>query len=594
MMKVFISSTSEDLKSYRLAAADAVRDTQSAPIGMEHFPADPRPIVQLCRDEIGRCDLVILLQAFRRGWVPTPEQGGDGQNSITGLEIATADELGKPVLAFLADENWPGRLWDADPSARAWTNNFRNGLNRNAKFFKWEEDSKLQLFRALISQELANYRSQGSTPRNHVKWLSAAVTLRKNPVEPPLPAEPYPLLQPYDNPHTFAGRELEIAKLSTLVRLSPLVLCLHAASGTGKSSLLLAGLVPRLRGDGYPVSIERAPWDAGLANRLLRDILAPIDAITVPDTDPGLPQKFAEAIAYAHELSGKTVVLILDQMDDILRSSENKDEVLARIGPLLAATAQRLPGVQRFACKWVLSYRHEFHGEIRAWLEDVLIQARKANCTGLDSLPHNLSDIQKSHDWPVPVMGKPAPGDAAGAQSKRAFLEAVQKPLALSDAGRPRYRYVIPEDGAERLAAMFARTRQEQPDAPLVPELQVILNHLLQSATSHPVSNDDDSLAVEVPSKEFLDEEIKHALAHHLQRALTTIFPHGPASGTERTRVLLALRQLADSEGRRGGGLARERPRSNAGSARALGNRAPFFPRGSIAGRNRWNLLAFT
>jgi WD40 repeat protein len=554
IVKIFISSTSEDLKPYRLAAADIVQDAQSVPVSMEHFPADPRPVVQLVRDEIGKCDLIILLQAFRRGWVPTPEQGGDGQDSITGLEIAAADEMGKPVLAFLADDNWPGRLWDADPSARAWTTNFRNGLNRNAKFFKWEEDSKLPLFRALISQELANYRSQSSTPRNRAKWLSAEVTLLANTAEPYFPSEPYPLLQPYDNPHTFAGRDREIAKLSTLVRLPPLVLCLHAASGTGKSSLLLAGLVPRLRGEGYPVSIERAPWDAGLPNRLLRDILAPIDALA--DTDPDLPQKFAEAIAYAHELSGKTVVLILDQMDDILRSSENKDEVLARIGPLLAATAQRLPGVQRFACKWILSYRHEFHGEIRVWLQDVLIQARKTNRIGLDSLPHDLSDIQKSHDWPVPVMGKPAPGDVAGAQSVQAFLEAVQKPLALKDdAGRQRYPYVM--DGAERLAARFARTRQEQPDAPLVPELQVILNHLIQSASSKTASNDG-AITINVPTENFLDEEIKHALAHHLQRSLTAIFPPGrdtAASGTERTRVLLALRQLADSEGRRGAGL---------------------------------------
>jgi hypothetical protein len=139
-MRVFISSTSEDLKHYRLAAADVVRDAQSEPLGMEHFPADPRPIVQLCRDVVGQCNLVILLQAFRQGWVPEPAKGGDGQSSITGLEIAAADELGIPVLAFLAEETWPGHLWDEDPAARAWTKNFRDGLNRNAKFFKWNDN----------------------------------------------------------------------------------------------------------------------------------------------------------------------------------------------------------------------------------------------------------------------------------------------------------------------------------------------------------------------------------------------------------------------------------------------------------------------
>jgi formylglycine-generating enzyme required for sulfatase activity len=62
---------------------------------------------------------------------------------MTGLEIAAADALPRPVLAFLADDNWPGKLWDKDSAARGWTENFRAGLNRNAKFFKWEDDPKL-------------------------------------------------------------------------------------------------------------------------------------------------------------------------------------------------------------------------------------------------------------------------------------------------------------------------------------------------------------------------------------------------------------------------------------------------------------------
>jgi hypothetical protein len=74
-MKVFISSTSEDLTPYRLAAADVVRNAQGVPIGMEHFPADPRPVIQLCRERLAECDLVILLQAWRCGWVPSSEKG---------------------------------------------------------------------------------------------------------------------------------------------------------------------------------------------------------------------------------------------------------------------------------------------------------------------------------------------------------------------------------------------------------------------------------------------------------------------------------------------------------------------------------------
>ncbi len=51
-MRVFISSTSEDLKDHRRTVEQVVLDAQWTPVGMEHFPNDPRPIVQLCREEV--------------------------------------------------------------------------------------------------------------------------------------------------------------------------------------------------------------------------------------------------------------------------------------------------------------------------------------------------------------------------------------------------------------------------------------------------------------------------------------------------------------------------------------------------------------
>lgn len=547
-MTVFIASTSGDLGSHRLAAADVIRDAQWVPIGMEHFPADPRPIVQLCRDTVAHCDLVILLQAFRQGWVPTPEQGGDGQTPITALEIAAADELGRPVLAFFANDSWPIRLCDDDPLARAWNRNFRNELNRHAKFFRWEDDPSLPLFRALLSQELANYRLRGQVTPMRAPALAQALALRVSDAEPPLPPEPYPLLGPYEHAATFAGRDSEIARLDTLVRLPPLVLCVHAPSGAGKSSLLLAGLAPRLRAEGFSVSVERAPGDVGLAQRLIRDLLVPADSVVLPDADPDLPTRFADGIAQAYQLSGKPIVLVLDQIDDVLRST-SRDRALAALGPLLAATAQRLPGIQGFGCKWILCYRHEFHGEVRGWLEDVLAQARALGRPGLQALPHDLSGPQKAHDWVLPVLGAPAPGDQGTERSTRAFLDAIVRPLTLTQPdGSTRYPYAIASADAERLAATFAQARQRQPDASLVPELQVVLNYLLQRT----IDRAPGPRTIEVPSAPDLDMEIGQALRNHLERALTAAFPDGHdrwAARRARTRALLALRQLIDADG---------------------------------------------
>jgi formylglycine-generating enzyme required for sulfatase activity len=565
-VKVFISSTSEDLKGYRLAAGEVVRAAQWQPVMMEDFPADPRAIVRLCREEVGQCGLVILLQAHRRGWVPPPDQEGDGETSITGFEIKAADEAKVDVLAFLADGKWPGELWDDDPAARAWTKNFRNGLNRNAKFFRSEDDATLPVFRALIAQEIANHKARMAGAAAPPASPAHECRRRQRP-RPSRPTDPYPLLGPYEHPDTFAGRDAEIARLTTLVQLPQLALCVHAGSGAGKSSLLLAGLAPHLDAAGYAVSVERSPWDAGLAQRLVRDLLEPASPIVLEDEDAGLPEKFADWIARAHEVTGKPAVIVLDQIDDVLRSPQTRDRALARIGPLMAATAQRMPGSQGFACKWVLCYRHEFHGEVRRWLADVLAEARALGRSDLDALPHDLSESQKFHDWVLPPMGAPPPGDAGAAQSTRAFRAAIEQPLGLvDDSGHPRYRWHITPDDAERLAAAFARARHAQPTAALVPELQVMLNHLLQRAVSGAAA--DARVVVSVPPDDSLDDELRHALMQHLERALDAVFPgaEDPAARSARTRALIALRQLADAEGRRGPGTESESLASMIGS----------------------------
>ena len=209
----------------------------------------------------------------------------------------------------------------------------------------------------------------------------------------------------------------------------------------------------------------------------------------------------------------------------------------------------------------MLCYRQEFHGEIRAWLEDVLATARALNVNGLESLPFNLSDAQKSHDWVVPVFGKPRPGDGGTERSKDGFLRAILQPLELvaRETGARHYPYVMPADGAARLAEAFARARQTQPHAPLVPDLQVVLSHLLQQARDRsPVRESRGLVTVQVPAGEALETEIHDALAQHVERALDAAFPQGRDTvpgKSGRTRALIALRQLADEQGRRSDGL---------------------------------------
>lgn len=562
----FISSTSEDLGPYRRAAGEVVLDAGWVPVMMEHFPASSEPIVTFCQNRIREVDLVLLLQAFRKGGVPSVSQGGDGETSFTGFELKAADALQKPVLAFLADgKRWPGALFEDDAASRAWVRNFRNSVNRNAKFFPPEEGD-LNSFKALIREAITRHKEELIGYQTVARPLSEGAPdsrglppLRVVP-DGELPDEPYPLLLPYTHPDTFAGRDAALEKLELLLRRPQLVLCLHAPSGAGKSSLLDAGLVPRLRRRGCPVSIDRRPGEPGLAQRLVADLLELPQSFQTADPEASQHVEFIRWIEHAANLSGHTPILILDQLDDLMRHHESRDAALARLGPLLAATARRAPAGRGFCCRWVLSYRHEFHGEVMEWMRDVLTQARReAPSPVLDELPHDLSEGDRLQSWPVPLLGAGQPGDDGYELSKRDFLSAIQRPLWLKYAdGRARYRIKFEDEGEERLAAAFARARVRQPGAPLAPELQVVLQHLIQAA----VGGHDRTQVVSVPTDSVaLERLIDDALVEHLRRALQSAYPsvRSPMPAKQgRARALLALRELADETGNRANGLSRD------------------------------------
>ncbi len=173
MRKVFVSSTSEDLKSYRQAAKDVVLDLEWHPEMMEHFGTDGSVgIVEACRRRVGASDLVLAILGWRRGWVPGAEVGGDGKRSITEIEIETAKTLGKPIVTLLARDDWPGKLWESEPGARKQVEALR-GIDRLAVFFDWEPVEvgaveALPQFRGKVRQELLRHLQRPTAlPETH-------------------------------------------------------------------------------------------------------------------------------------------------------------------------------------------------------------------------------------------------------------------------------------------------------------------------------------------------------------------------------------------------------------------------------------------
>src|SRR4051812_23607939 len=96
MLRVFIASTSQDLADYREAAKEIILEVGCHPVMMEFFGTDAAPTLAACQDRVVSCDLLLLLLAFRRGWVPTTAEGGDGRRSVTAYEVDAATQAGKP------------------------------------------------------------------------------------------------------------------------------------------------------------------------------------------------------------------------------------------------------------------------------------------------------------------------------------------------------------------------------------------------------------------------------------------------------------------------------------------------------------------
>lgn len=205
------------------------------------------------------------------------------------------------------------------------------------------------------------------------------------------PQNPCSGLAPYDEAshEYFQGRDEEAELLVGLIQAYPVV-SLYGKSGLGKSSLLQAGVFPRLRKQGFlPVyaridfsSTTATPWDQ-LAQRLCE--VADLAALERPLLGSGeglwpyLHRKDFELWTDDNQL--RTPVLVLDQFEEVFSrpGSTRKDlePIFDTLGDLVE---NRIPSAvasdtelgaaldlihQRY--RVVLSFREDFLPDLRAW-----------------------------------------------------------------------------------------------------------------------------------------------------------------------------------------------------------------------------------
>jgi DNA-binding beta-propeller fold protein YncE len=176
---------------------------------------------------------------------------------------------------------------------------------------------------------------------------------------------PYKALLQYDVQDTalFFGRSGDIASLLAHLQRDQLTV-LHAESGAGKTSLLKAGIMPRLLADGHlPLYVR--PYQTPVHQAVKRSLVAQLD-----DTPSLATASLHDFLRWVTDLlGGQQLVIIVDQFEEVftVQSNEERDKFVNELVPCLADDL--LP------VRWILAVRAELLsrlGTFRPQLQDPL------------------------------------------------------------------------------------------------------------------------------------------------------------------------------------------------------------------------------
>lgn len=288
---------------------------------MEDYVATGQhPPLHKCLADVASCDGYVGLFAWKYGYIP--HDNNPEQRSITELEYRQAKELGKPCFIFLLDEgaNWSPLQMDqvtgeGEKGQRIVA--LRQDLGSAKLFSKFQAPNELA---SLVSAALN-------------KW-QADLRRGEEPEEPEGPFEdicPYVGLEAFtkETARFFKGRDRFVQTLLAKLGESNFVPVI-GASGSGKSSLVRAGVIPILEDSGNwqvlpPIMPGYSPLNP--VNEISRS-LSQLCKRPQEKTQVALALeagKLGEAISVLP--GSQSLLLVVDQFEEIFSVCPEENEV---------------------------------------------------------------------------------------------------------------------------------------------------------------------------------------------------------------------------------------------------------------------------
>lgn len=137
LCRVFISYTGEDLEEFAKTVREEIRQWQWIAVDHKDWGGTGQRSVKECRERVRKADALIVIVAHRYGWVPSEEEDGDAQTSITQFEVQWARAVPIPVLSYIVNDNtlWlPGQI-DSDPKVKSSLEAFKQDLRKDCVGF---------------------------------------------------------------------------------------------------------------------------------------------------------------------------------------------------------------------------------------------------------------------------------------------------------------------------------------------------------------------------------------------------------------------------------------------------------------------------